>query len=134
MQHPMPLDYMFEEFLHKNIRVKPLTGKEDEGREANQSRGPGMLSQADLSEEEGDNFNKIADLEMEEQRNLIKQKIRDFVREFNSSKRTRYQKRKKEIRMEEVSTMISTCHHDLATSVLNLNHRFMDLLIDCEYY
>lgn len=34
-QNQLPHDFMFDEFMHKNIRVKPLTGKEEEGREAN---------------------------------------------------------------------------------------------------
>ncbi len=37
------------------------------------------MSSGEQTDDEGENFNKIADIEMEEQRNEIKKKIRDFV-------------------------------------------------------
>ena len=54
---------MFDDFVNKNIRVRPASAKE-ERRE--QSRAG--LSSGELTDEEGmgDNYNKMADLEMEE--------------------------------------------------------------------
>lgn len=68
---------MFDDFVNKNIRVRPASAKE-ERRE--QSRAG--LSSGELTDEEGmgDNYNKMADLEMEEQRQIIKQKLHENVR------------------------------------------------------
>lgn len=72
---------MFDDFVAKNIRVRPYSGKDEERRGGEQSRA--RLSSAELTDEEGggENYNRIADLEMEEQRSMIKDKLRANLRE-----------------------------------------------------
>lgn len=64
-------DFATEDFVNKNIRVRPVSGMNDEtrdGRQSNVSRGVGEGA----TEDQEDNFNKMANLELEGQRKDIK--------------------------------------------------------------
>ena len=62
LQGPLQMDFLSDEFVHKNIRVRPYTAKDEELKENNQSRGAGMLSSGEGTDDEGENYNKIADI------------------------------------------------------------------------
>ncbi len=59
----LELDFMFDEFVNKNIRVRPI------GKEGSERGG-------DSEEEEGGNYEQVAGFEMEEQRKAVKAKKR----------------------------------------------------------
>ena len=77
------LDFQTEDFIHKNIRVRPISGvthgdDTKDGRASNISKG----GQQDESEEALENYNKLAIYEIENQRKLVKKKAADFQEEL----------------------------------------------------
>lgn len=71
------LDFATEDFINKNIRVRPISGvsKADEtrdGRQSNISRGDGN------DEDAQDNYQKIALYELDNQRKTVKKKANDY--------------------------------------------------------
>ncbi len=74
-------DFATEDFIQKNIRVRPVSGvthgdETRDGRASNVSKGV-MGSEANEDGEEATNWNKIANLELEDQRKAIKLKQRE---------------------------------------------------------
>lgn len=72
------LDFATEDFINKNIRVRPISGvsKADEtkdGRASNISKGG-----QDDTEEAQDNYQKLAIYEIENQRKTVKKKAADY--------------------------------------------------------
>jgi len=61
-------EFATEDFITKNIRVRPVSGKEFEEKS---ERGNGFAFLGDLGDED-DKFNKMQDLEMDDQRKKIK--------------------------------------------------------------
>ena len=77
------LDFQTEDFIHKNIRVRPISGvthgdDTKDGRASNISKGGAQ----DESEEALDNYNKLAIYEIENQRKLVKKKAEQFQEEL----------------------------------------------------
>jgi hypothetical protein len=73
------LDFATEDFINKNIRVRPISGvthgdDTKDGRASNISKGGGGNEENDDTEQ----GNKIALYEMENQRKVIKKKAVDF--------------------------------------------------------
>ncbi len=65
-------DFATDEFVNKNIRVRPISGFVDDtkdGRQSSVSRG------LDGDEDKEDNFNKMAEIEMNTQRKEIKETL-----------------------------------------------------------
>lgn len=60
-------DFATEDFITKNIRVRPISGKDIEEK----SEKGGFASLGDLGDED-EKFNKMQDLEMDDQRKKIK--------------------------------------------------------------
>lgn len=77
-------DFATEDFINKNIRVRPVSGvthadETKDGRQSNVSRA----QQVTEGNEDGeDNYNKFAQLELEDQRKAIKTKHRDALEEI----------------------------------------------------
>ena len=76
------IDFATEDFINKNIRVRPISGitNKDEtrdGRQSNVSKG-----QADENGEAQDNSNNMANYEMENQRKQAKKKYNDYQDEL----------------------------------------------------
>jgi hypothetical protein len=76
------IDFATEDFINKNIRVRPISGvtNKDEtrdGRQSNVSRG-----QADENGEAQDNSDNMAKYEMENQRKQAKKKYNDYQDEL----------------------------------------------------
>ena len=70
-------DFNTEEFIHKNVRVRPVSGvtHADETKDGRQSSvSKAQVGQSDAQEEGEDNYNKFAILELEDQRKAIKNK------------------------------------------------------------
>ena len=73
------LDFATEDFINKNIRVRPISGvthqdNTNDGRASNISRNQGQ----DESEEAQENYNKLAHYELEIQRKAVKKRAEDF--------------------------------------------------------
>ena len=85
-------DFATEDFISKNIRVRPVSGvthgadETKDGRQSSVSKGNGQNGQNGLSdggEAEGeDNYNKFAILELDDQRKAIKNKHREALDEI----------------------------------------------------
>lgn len=76
-------DFATEDFISKNIRVRPVSGvthadETKDGRQSNVSRA----QVTDGNEDGEDNYNKFAQLELEDQRKAIKTKHRDALEEI----------------------------------------------------
>ena len=77
------IDFATEDFINKNIRVRPISGvtNKDEtrdGRQSNVSRGQA----GDENGEAPDNSDNMAKYEMENQRKLAKKKYNDYQDEL----------------------------------------------------
>ena len=75
----LDLDFATEDFINKNIRVRPISGvthgdDTKDGRASNISKGGGGNEENDDTEQ----GNKIALYEMENQRKVIKKKAVDY--------------------------------------------------------
>lgn len=73
------IDFATEDFIHKNIRVRPISGitnrdETKDGRQSNVSQGRG----GDGGEDNQDNIDSMAKYEMDNQRKLAKKKFADF--------------------------------------------------------
>lgn len=77
------LDFATEDFINKNIRVRPISGvsKGDETRDGRQSAVNGGQNQ-DENEEAQDNYNKLAIYEIENQRKSVKKKKEEYLAEM----------------------------------------------------
>ncbi len=78
-------DFATEDFITKNIRVRPVSGfthadETKDGRQSNISKG--LNSEGNEDGEGKDNYNKYAMLEMEDQRKAIKNKHREALEEI----------------------------------------------------
>ena len=75
------IDFATEDFINKNIRVRPISGvtnKDDRGeRQSNISRG----AQSDRSDTH-DNYNRLAEFEIDHQRKLVKKRAADYAEEM----------------------------------------------------
>ena len=75
------IDFATEDFINKNIRVRPISGvtnKDDRGeRQSNISRG----AQSDRSDTH-DNYNRLAEFEIDHQRKLVKKRAMDYAEEM----------------------------------------------------
>ena len=76
-------DFATEDFISKNIRVRPVSGvthadETKDGRQSNVSRARDTEGDQDGE----DNYNKYAQLELEDQRKLIKTQHRDALEEI----------------------------------------------------
>lgn len=79
-------DFATEDFINKNIRVRPISGvthqggQDNDGRQSNVSRGLGDAG----ADDQEDNYNKMAILELEAQRrerkDILKKKLDDARR------------------------------------------------------
>lgn len=77
------IDFATEDFINKNIRVRPISGithadETKDGRASNISRGGAQ----DDNEEAQDNYNKLALYEIDTQRKLVKKKAEDYKEEL----------------------------------------------------
>ena len=77
-------DFATVDFMHKNIRVRPISGfthgdDTKDGRQSNISKGQNMQSEG--NEEGEDNYNKFAILELDDQRKAIKTKHKEVLDE-----------------------------------------------------
>lgn len=75
-------DFATEEFLHKNIRVRPLSGV-TRGEEDGKTNDPYNRSQVDPYGQNGDEdekFAKMKEIEMDEQRKEAKQRKEEYLR------------------------------------------------------
>jgi hypothetical protein len=75
------LDFATEDFINKNIRVRPISGvthkdETKDGRQTDNSRMGG-----DDGEEAQDNYNKLAHYELEIQRKAVKKRYEEFLEE-----------------------------------------------------
>lgn len=71
-------DFATEEFLNKNIRVRPLSGlSRGGGEEAKQDKNP---SDPYNQGEDAEKFNQMKILEMEEERQQIKEQKENYMR------------------------------------------------------
>ncbi len=75
------LGFTTEEFISKNIRVRPVSGKEVD--EKSEGGGRNFASLGDIGDEE-DKFNKMQDLEMDDQRKKIKNVKEDLEKKKQS--------------------------------------------------
>lgn len=77
-------DFATEDFISKNIRVRPVSGitHVDETRDGRQSNVSRAQRDTEGNEDGEDNYNKYAQLELEDQRKLIKTKHRDALEEI----------------------------------------------------
>ena len=66
-------DFATDEFVNKNIRVRPISGFADDTRDGRQSS---VSKGLDGDEDKEDNFNKMAEIEMSAQRREIKEILR----------------------------------------------------------
>ena len=75
------IDFATEDFINKNIRVRPISGvtnKDEKGeRQSNISKG----AQSDRSDTH-DNYNRLAEFELDNQRKLVKKKAADYAEEM----------------------------------------------------
>lgn len=79
-------DFATEDFINKNIRVRPISGvthqggQDNDGRQSNVSRGLGDAG----GDDQEDNFNRMAILELEGQRkerkDILRKKLEDARR------------------------------------------------------
>lgn len=77
-------DFATEDFIAKNIRVRPVSGvtHADETKDGRQSNVSRAQRDTEGNEDGEDNYNKYAQLELEDQRKLIKTKHRDALEEI----------------------------------------------------
>lgn len=77
-------DIATEDFISKNIRVRPVSGitHADETKDGRQSNVSRAQRDTEGNEDGEDNYNKYAQLELEDQRKLIKTKHRDALEEI----------------------------------------------------
>ena len=79
-------DFATEDFIQKNIRVRPASGvthggdETKDGRASNVSKG-GMGSEGNDDGEDVTNLNRIMNIEMEDQRKAIKLRQREILEE-----------------------------------------------------
>ena len=73
------LDFATEDFINKNIRVRPISGvtHQDNTNDGRASNISGKGNQ-DESEEAQENYNKLAHYELEIQRKAVKKRAEDF--------------------------------------------------------
>ena len=81
------LDFATEDFIHKNIRVRPISGvthgdDTKDGRASNISKGGGGEDNEDKEEQN----HKVAIYEMENQRKLVKKKAADYQEKLRIQK------------------------------------------------
>ena len=81
------LDFATEDFIHKNIRVRPISGithgdDTKDGRASNISKGGGNEDNEDKEEQN----HKVAIYEMENQRKLVKKKAADYQEKLRIQK------------------------------------------------
>ena len=62
-------DFASDDFLTKNIRVRPVSGKTVDDTTKTDILNRNMITDGD---QDDDNFNKMINLEMEDQRRIIK--------------------------------------------------------------
>lgn len=76
-------DFATDDFISKNIRVRPISGitHADETRDGRQSSVSKGVLITEGNEEGEDNYNKYANLELEDQRKAIKVKHREALEE-----------------------------------------------------
>ena len=76
-------DFATEDFINKNIRVRPVSGftHADETKDGRQS-SVSKVNNTETNEENEDSYNKFAILELEDQRKNIKTKHREALDEL----------------------------------------------------
>lgn len=74
-------DFATEDFISKNIRVRPVSGvtHADETKDGRQSSVSKGIMQSEGNEEGEDNYHKFAVLELDDQRKAIKTKHREAL-------------------------------------------------------
>lgn len=75
------LDFATEDFINKNIRVRPVSGvtNKDDTKDGRQTDRSGNQ---DDNEEAQENYNKLAHYELEMQRKAVKKRADDFTEEL----------------------------------------------------
>lgn len=88
------LDFATEDFINKNIRVRPVSGvtNKDDTKDGRQTDRSG--NQED-NEEALENYNKLAFYELEQQRKAVKKKAEDFQEELRRKQALEEKKNKK---------------------------------------
>jgi len=88
------LDFATEDFINKNIRVRPVSGvtNKDETRDGRQTDRSGNNED---NEEALENYNKLAFYELEMQRKEVKKRAEDFLEEQRRKQALEEKKNKK---------------------------------------
>ena len=71
------LDFATEDFINKNIRVRPVSGVTNKD-QTHDGRATDNSKNLDDTEEAQENYNKLAHYELEIQRKAIKKRADDF--------------------------------------------------------
>ena len=74
------LDFATEDFINKNIRVRPISGVSKMDERSEKRTQIGSQNQEE-GEEAQDNYNKLAIYEIENQRKAVKKKKEEFLAE-----------------------------------------------------
>jgi hypothetical protein len=72
------LDFATEDFINKNIRVRPISGTTQHGDDAKTH----ATHQEDANEDAQENYNKLAIFEIENQRKSVKKKKEEYLAEI----------------------------------------------------
>jgi len=91
------IDFATEDFINKNIRVRPISGVTHgddtrDGRASNISKGGGN---DETDEAQGENYNRIAIYEIENQRKAVKKKAADYQEELRRKQALEEKKKEK---------------------------------------